>query len=72
MDWPPAFDSMIAAPAGEPATSSWVPSTGQLEWTHKALQVTFMGLGLLGLFVILGAVGPKALLRGAAKKHAVA
>jgi hypothetical protein len=71
--WPPPFQGMVAAPAGEPASSGWrLPTTGQLDWGLKALQVTFLGLALLGLLVILGVSGPRAVLKGAAKKHAVA
>jgi hypothetical protein len=61
----------VAAPAGElPAGPR--PTKAQLDYAHRALQVLFMGLAVLGLFVILGASGPRALVRGAAKKHAVA
>lgn len=69
--WPPAYDNAVAAPAGEPATASWTPSQSQLDWTHRALQVTFMGLALIGLLILFTTIGPSAVLRGAARKHAV-
>lgn len=73
LTWPPPYEGMVAAPAGEPGSAGWhLPSTGQLEWTHKALQVTFLLLALLGLMVLLSSNGVRSVVRGAAKKHAVA
>lgn len=71
MNWPPPYDSAIAAPAGEPATLSWVPNQGHLDYAHRALQVTFMGLALAGLVLLLRSEGTRSVLRGAARKHAV-
>ena len=75
-DWPPPYENEVAAPAGEqplnPA-STWISNTKPvLDWSHKALQVLFMGLALIGLVLLLGSNGPRSVLRGAAKKHAVA
>lgn len=70
--WPPPYDNEIAAPAGEPATSRWAPSKDQLEYAHKGLQVVFMGLALIGVIVIFRSSGARAVVRGAARKHAVA
>lgn len=71
LDWPPPYDNGIAAPAGEPATSGWAPSQAQLDWAHRALQVLFMGLALIGLIILFTTIGPAAVVRGAARKHAV-
>lgn len=48
-----------------------MPSTDQLEHAHKALQVLFMGLALIGLLVILPTIGFGGIARGAARKHAL-
>lgn len=69
--WPPPYDNAVAAPAGEPATAGWAPSQSQLDWTHRALQVTFMGLALIGLIILFASIGPTAVFRGAARKHAI-
>lgn len=76
VDWPPPYDNEVADPAGEPPlnpASTWIAQTKPaLDWSHKALQVLFMGLALIGLVLLLGSSGPRAVLRGAARKHAVA
>lgn len=69
--WPPPYEGMVAAPAGEPASFAW-PSANTLDRAHKSLQVLFMGLALLGLILILSNSGLRTVLRGAAKKHAIA
>lgn len=69
--WPPPYEGMVAAPAGEPASMSW-PSLGTLERAHKSLQVLFLGLALVGLLLLVSSTGTRAVLRGAARKHAVA
>lgn len=70
-NWPPPYEGMVAAPAGEPATFQW-PSLGTLERAHKSLQVLFMGLALVGLVLLVSNTGVRGVLKGAAKKHAVA
>lgn len=70
-DWPPPYEGLVAAPAGEPATVRW-PSLPTLERAHKSLQVLFLGLALVGLVLLVSNTGARAVLKGAAKKHAVA
>jgi hypothetical protein len=48
-----------------------MPSVTQLDWAHKALQVVFHVLALIGVIILLASTGPRAVLRGAARKHAV-
>jgi hypothetical protein len=76
--WPPPWDNMVQAPAGEvplpvgrAAWAPYVPSKDSLEWAQKGLQVIFLGLALCGLVLLFGSQGTRAVLRGAARKHAV-
>ena len=68
--WPPPYDSFVAEPAVE--AGGWIPSTDQLDWAHKALQVLFMSLALIGLLSLVRSSSARAVVRGAARKHAVA
>lgn len=71
IDWPLDYNNLVAAPAGEVPRRPMFPSTAQLDRAHKALQVLFMGLALIGLVLLVGSAGPRAVVRGAARKHAV-
>lgn len=70
--WPPPYEGMVNAPAGEPASSGWaLPTQGTLDYAHKSLQVLFLMLALVGLFYVLHEGGFARAARGAARKHVV-
>lgn len=70
INWPLDYNNFVAAPAGENRRSV-MPSREQLDWAQKALHVVFLSLALLGLLSLLGSSSPRAIVRGAARKHAV-
>jgi hypothetical protein len=61
--WPPPYEGMVMAAAGEPASAGWAPSQSQLDYAHKGLQVVFLTLALVGLLVLLREGSLKSVLR---------
>lgn len=69
--WPPPYDNFVASPAGEIPRRPVSPSAAQLDYAYTLLRVVFLALAMIGLIGILGAGGPRAVVREAGRRHTV-